>query len=116
MNDLFETHREWLEHHKELRDRFVHRVPPYIPPALWTATEEQRYHELNALRWKAVHTHRFDEVEAIKEEQASLGRFAPFLVVSDPDLRMDLIPTVMDDAFRSQTLTLDLLRVFLEEC
>ena len=55
------------------RDALAHRIPPYIPPALITHAEGDRFNELESEMVKCIKARQWQRVEEIWVEQAAIG-------------------------------------------
>ncbi|MCR9068416.1 MAG: hypothetical protein NXH79_06185 [Rhodobacteraceae bacterium] len=109
IEELFEENDAWFFRIKDdLRNRFVHRVPPYVPPSVMSEAETQRFHELEEKIWDAMKNQRFDDVDAYRAEQKALGRFSAVISFIDTSTVMPLITTVTDDLMRFQYLYLSI--------
>ena len=107
---LFRDNSDWFLRVKDcLRNRFVHRVPPYVAPAIFTpedAVEDQRLQ--NTLS-QALIDEDWSKLDDVPAMQAKLGKFFPFISFIDSDEHMPLLPTLLDDLLRFQVLTLTVL-------
>ncbi|MFH1022337.1 MAG: hypothetical protein V1809_03005 [Planctomycetota bacterium] len=63
-------HKEYL---KNYRDAMAHRIPLYIPPAVFTPEEGDRYAELEQAKAESIRHQDWDRIGQIKTEQARLG-------------------------------------------
>lgn len=107
VEELFLENDGWFRRVKnDLRNRFVHRVPPYVPPSAMTVTESRRFDELEVKVWDAIKGQRFEDVDAYRAEQKTLGRFYGFISFNDANAKMPLITTVTDDLIRFQFIYL----------
>ena len=65
---------EWHEQYaKSFRDALAHRIPPYIPPAVFTETQGQRYNALENEKVECIKAHRWERLEEVWSEQANIG-------------------------------------------
>src|SRR5205807_1295873 len=55
------------------RDSLAHRIPLYIPPAIWTPADNQRYNALDAETSARIRHRHWDRVDALRAEQDRLG-------------------------------------------
>lgn len=102
----------WFRRIKEsLRNRYVHRVPPYVAPAQWTPEDLIENNRLQLILDNALQERNLEKIEEVEILQSKLGKFAPFINFVDSNEQMHLLPTLLDDLFRFQVLAL----LFLEE-
>lgn len=59
---------------KDYRDALAHRIPLYLPPAVVTKEEADRYGVIEQEKLDALRKRQFDRIEKLEEEQAQLGR------------------------------------------
>jgi len=110
LDPLFEANSDWLKRVKnELRHRYVHRVPPYIPSSQINKKHVAKLHKLDEDYAKALERLDFDTVERIYNERNLIGEFSPWIAFSDSGDIMVLYPTVLDDIFRFQAFSLRVL-------
>jgi hypothetical protein len=110
LDDIFQCNDDWLRRIKEkLRNRFVHRIPPYVPHAAMTASEIEEMYNLEVEKFKMLRAGDLSGSEEIEERQKKLGQFRPVLVFSESDEQMLLHPTVLDDVFRLNVMVMDML-------
>lgn len=105
----------WLRRIKdELRNRFVHRVPPYIPDSRFTQEEADRYADLEREKFRLlIEDGDIEGSDRISEEQKSIGTFWPVIAFTDTNAVYHLHPTLLDDTFRFCTLNYELLEILL---
>jgi hypothetical protein len=105
----------WLHRIKdELRNRFVHRVPPYIPDSRFTQEEADRYADLEREKFRLlIEDGDIEGSDNISEEQKSLGTFWPVIAFTDNNTLYHLHPTLLDDTFRFCCLNYELLEILL---
>jgi len=78
--------REWHEQYlTNFRDALAHRIPLYIPPAIWSRDEGERYRQLDGSIRKAILSRDFDDVDALRKEQDSLGKPCGYFLHSFTD-------------------------------
>jgi len=65
-----EWHRKYL---KSYRDALAHRVPLYIPPAIYNEQESNRYKELEKEISESIRNQEWGCLEVLEKEQDSLG-------------------------------------------
>lgn len=76
MSDYLETEHfnEWRTRYlTNYRDALAHRIPLYIPPAIWTPAENERYNALDAEISAGIKDRQWDRVDALRTEQDQLG-------------------------------------------
>jgi hypothetical protein len=109
---LFASHDDWLLRIKDdLRNRYVHRIPPYVPDARFTESEATQYGSLEKKKFELLAAGDLDGVSQVEEAQESLGVFEPILTFSENNSHMLLHPTIVDDTFRFICLIFDLLEI-----
>ncbi|MBP9182425.1 MAG: hypothetical protein KBF78_04770 [Fuscovulum sp.] len=114
IGEIIERNDLWFARVKvELRNRYVHRIPPYVPDAQFTSTEAERYSQLAKIELELIAAGNFDEAARVQAEKDSLGVFAPVLSFSESNHHMVLHPTVLDDTFRFNCIVLDLIEIAL---
>jgi len=69
--DIPQWHQAYL---KDYRDSLAHSIPLYIPPALWTKADAARYQELEKEKIELIQAYRWDEMDAVWDEQYEVGR------------------------------------------
>ncbi len=107
LNILFQENAEWFKRVKfELRNRYVHKVPPYVPPSELSEADQEQYKKLENKLSIAIHERRFEGLEEIRDEQAALGVFCSDICFIEDNASMPLLITVLDDAMRFQVITL----------
>jgi hypothetical protein len=110
VEQVFLEHETWLKRVKdELRNRYVHRIPPYIPPARFTKEEGARSQYLEAEKFRLISAGDTDGSEKCRLEQEALGTFLPCIAFSESGALMHLHATVLDDVYRFVCLTYDTL-------
>ena len=110
LNEVFEGNDAWFLRVKdELRNRYVHRVSPYVPTAGYSPEDVKENNRIQAERWLALKEERFDDIEAINKKEQSLGKFLPWISFVDSDIHMPLLATVLDDVLRFSELSLTVL-------
>src|SRR6185437_5410901 len=55
------------------RDALAHRIPLYIPPAVWSPAENLRYNTISIEIDKCVAAQQWDRIDALRAEQDRLG-------------------------------------------
>lgn len=111
---IFLDNKSWLKRIKEeLRNRYVHRVPPYVPTSSFTDEEAARYAELEEEKFREIRNQNFDRIDEIAMEQSKLGTFRPWICFSDSDGIILLHPTVLDDVMRFQVVILSIFEELL---
>lgn len=107
LNTLFQENSDWFKRVKgELRHRYVHRVPPYVPPAEHDEKARAENEKLEQKLSSALLNRRFDELEGIRDEQALLGVFCSKISFIENNTYTPLLITVLDDAMRFQVIML----------
>ena len=65
---------EWYENcRKSDRDALAHRVPLYIPPAVFTTEEAERYNKLEAEKVECIKSMKWQRLDEVWLEQAAIG-------------------------------------------
>ena len=114
LDELFDEHNEWFVHVKDrLRNRFVHRVPPYVTPMGLNEKEATLYKNLEEEIWTATLAGDRSKADKLREQQVALGSFFPFILFIESDEHMPILSTVLSDAMLFQTLVLEVLEVVL---
>lgn len=107
LNDLFQDNDSWVKRVKsELRNRYVHKVPPYVPPAELNEADQGNWARLEMEHATAIRDGRYEELEKIRDKQASLGVFCSEIWFIEDNAAMPLLITVLDDAMRFQVIVL----------
>lgn len=107
LEQLFVESDEWLKRIKEaLRNRFVHRVPPYVAPSVFSAADADEHLRLDQQFNLALRNEEWDKLDQIRDMQSKLGKFFPYISFIDTDEHMPLLPTFLDDILRFQVFTL----------
>lgn len=66
--------RNWHQKYaKSYRDALAHRIPPYVPPAVYTPEHQSRYEELQVKIEEALKVGSVDLVHELVEEQQAIG-------------------------------------------
>lgn len=114
IQEIFRANMDWFDRIKEgLRNRYVHRVPPYVPTSSFTEEEATKHRELESEKFRETIKRNFDRVDEIRIEQSKLGTFRPWICFSDVDEIMHLHPTVLDDVMRFQVIVLSIFEELL---
>lgn len=117
LGELYNRIREFISWHKrvkeQLRHRYAHRIPPFVPSAEYSPQDRKRFEELEAQYSRALSDRRFDDLEAITDEQSSIGTFCNWLYFYEEDARMHLQTTVLNDVLTFQVVALTLLEELL---
>lgn len=102
LTTLMANYDSWLYRIKEeLRNRFVHRIPPYVPDSRFTQEEADRNATLEREKFRLLlEDGDVEGSERISEEQKSLGTFWPVIAFTDNNTLYHLHPTLLDDTFR----------------
>lgn len=67
--------RAWQQTYlKDYRDALAHRIPLYLPPAVFAPGDGERFNALEQQKFDALRTGHFERIEAFDEEQAQIGR------------------------------------------
>lgn len=107
IHEIFGKNREWFDRvNSEMRHRFVHRVPLYVPPAVLLPNDHEKYMELQTKYDESMREKRFDELSDIQDEQEKLGQFVDWMTMIEVDGHMPLLSTVLDDVLRFQYIAL----------
>lgn len=114
IDEIFLKNDRWFRRIKdELRNRFVHRIPPYIPHAAWSKQEAVEYKALEQAKHFALLENRIEEHAEISERQSRLGRFNAVIMFTESNAMMHLHPTVLDDVFRFQVISMGVLEALV---
>ena len=62
---------------KNYRDALAHRIPLYVPPAIYSPEHEQRYGELETEISAAMRQDDYNRVQTLTDEQDSIGGICP---------------------------------------
>lgn len=79
---LLKWHKNYL---KNYRDALAHRIPLYIPPATYGPEQAQEYETLNQSEWDYIYSHKWDELEQLRDRMNALGSACPMFVHSFGD-------------------------------
>jgi hypothetical protein len=86
---------------KGYRDALAHRIPLYIPTAVYSPQEEERHRQLNAETREAIQRHDWDRVDALQAQQDGLGSACYYFLheySTEEDARpVQLHPQVLSD-------------------
>jgi hypothetical protein len=93
---------EWHEKYaKSFRDALAHRIPPYIPPALFTPDEDARYNELENEKVECIVDRKWARLDEVWKEQEALGVPCPYFLHAytedAPPCPLYLHPQVLSD-------------------
>jgi hypothetical protein len=66
--------RWYNEYLKNYRDALAHRIPLYIPPAMFTMEEGERYNKLENEKFECIKSSDLGRLDQIWEEQATIGK------------------------------------------
>ncbi|MBK8439663.1 MAG: hypothetical protein IPL38_09170 [Rhodobacter sp.] len=114
IDELIEKNDSWLMRIKEnLRNRYVHRIPPYVPDGRFTPDEMIKFSSLEKEKFDLIEAGDFGGAERLRAEQDAIGVFEPVLSFSEDKSYMLLHPTILDDTFRFVCLVFDLLEITL---
>lgn len=114
LENFFSENDAWFRRIKEdMRNRYVHRVPPYVAPAMITKDEAEEIGRIEFQINDAMKKLDIDRVNALNEQKAKIGRFSPFISFVDEEKDMFLLPTVLDDIFRFQVIALTILEALV---
>jgi hypothetical protein len=72
----------WFGYLENFRHALAHRIPLYIPPAGVSASQAERYRQLEDASQEARRRWDFDEYDRLQEEQNALGIFQPIITHS----------------------------------
>jgi hypothetical protein len=72
----------YIEYAKNYRDALAHRIPPYVPPAALNDEEQRRFKDLDKELQSLTYEKDLERIEAIQDEQDSLGSSNPLFVHS----------------------------------
>lgn len=94
------------------RDALAHRVPLYIPPAIFTEEDGTRYNELDRKEVECIRDHQWEQLEQVRAEKLNLGTACGFFLhsVGDGSVPMKLHPQMLCDAMA----IVEFCRVFLD--
>ncbi len=59
---------------KNYRDALAHRIPLYIPPAVFTVEEDEHYKKLENEEVECIKSRDWERLDQIREEQAAIGK------------------------------------------
>lgn len=114
LDDLIEANDEWFARIKDgYRNRYVHRIPPYVAPAVYTSEDAEEFSRLEAEKWSALRQRRIEAVDELEKQQDRLGKFHPFFSFTETDGNVPILPTVLDDALRFQVVAISVIEVLL---
>lgn len=114
LDQLFIENDLWLTRIKEeMRNRFVHRIPPYIPDARFTQEESDTFNKLEADKFRLIAEGKIEESDRAEAEQSRIGRFWPVIAFTDTEAVVSLHPTLLDDAYRFCCLVYKLLDLLM---
>ncbi|SCZ53306.1 hypothetical protein SAMN04488118_102118 [Epibacterium ulvae] len=99
---------------QQLRHRFAHRIPPYVPSAIHGQRDTRKYEELQGEYRLAMEEQRFDDLSCIMRQQAELGKFCSMIYFIEDDAQMHLQSTVLNDLLTFQFVALTLFERLLE--
>ncbi|MCA3446981.1 MAG: hypothetical protein INF93_09725 [Rhodobacter sp.] len=117
LEKIFTQNDAWLFRVKDkLLNRFVHRVPPYVPPSVFRPAHKEEFDRLSEEGSRALAKRDMNLYGEIEEEKERLGEFFPWICFIDDNEFMPFHSTVLDDLFRFQVLALDLLEEILPRC
>lgn len=91
---------------EQLRHRYAHRVPPYVPPAIHRPRDAEQYKALQGEFRSAMAEKRFDDLSDIMQKQREVGSFCPMIVFFEDNASMHLPSTVLDDLLTFQFVAL----------
>ncbi|WP_213040277.1 hypothetical protein [Nitrospira defluvii] len=96
-NNISSWHKEYA---KNYRDALAHRIPPYIPPLLYTAEHQFQYKEFETRIKVAMEVEgSFERAVTLVEEQETIGIICPFFMHSHTDSdAMQFHPQIIVDA------------------
>lgn len=87
---------------KVYRDSLAHRIPIYVPPAVFNDEEGRRWNEMEALERRAVADGNFHQALNYSENKKAIGKPAFFFLHSDhegaPSRAIALHPQILSDA------------------
>ena len=94
---------EWhLRYLKNYRDALAHKIPLYIPPAVYSEEEAEQFRSLQTLQNEYALAGDWTRVQALLDEQHQLGSAQPIFLHSFSDLETNrpvhLHPQMMADA------------------
>jgi hypothetical protein len=70
---------------KNYRDALAHRIPLYIPPAIFTPEEGERYAALEQREMECILAQQWEELERVRNERSGLGSACPMFLHAFPD-------------------------------
>jgi len=74
---------EWYKQYlKNYRDALAHRIPRYIPPAVFTPEETARYKQLEAEKVECINEMQWERLDQVWSEQDAMGRPLPVFMHS----------------------------------
>lgn len=105
--DEIQPYLEWQKKLKEqLRHRYAHRIPPYVPSAQLNAEQVESYKTLQVEHGRAIEESRLEDALAIREQQSLIGSFCPWIGFVEDNFRMPLLSTVLNDLMTFQYVAL----------
>lgn len=70
-----EGFRSWHDNYlKSYRDALAHRIPPYLPPAMFTAEEGKRFNALESEKLDCLRQQNLDRLAEVELAQKEVGR------------------------------------------
>ncbi len=91
-------HQQYL---KNYRDALAHRIPLYIPPALFSTEDTDLYRQLEEEKQACIRDYRWDRLEEIYQEQDDIGlaaaQFLHSFGIDGPAQPLSLHPQVVSD-------------------
>ncbi|WP_155751270.1 hypothetical protein [Burkholderia anthina] len=91
-----------MKYLKSYRDALAHRIPLYIPPKILTKEEGERYSVLEAEKWSLAGLDRWERMDALTEEQESIGspcfHFLHSFAEGEASRPLQLHPQVISDS------------------
>ena len=94
---VISKHDAWNTEVKSRRDPVAHRIPLYLPPAILTPAEGERYRELNSIQIEKTLQGKREEAEEAKAKSERLGKFYPYFLHHPGEPAFPLYPTIPTD-------------------
>lgn len=98
---------------EELRHRYAHRVPPYVPSSELDDDDQKQLKILQQEYSKALATKQWDALSEIMDRQRQLGKFCPKIYFFEENSWMPLQSTVFDDVLRFQYVAMSVFEEIL---
>ena len=74
MDTITTWHEDYL---KGYRDALAHRIPIYVPPAIWTDADKVRYGQLEAEKIACIQSREWERLDEVWVEQDAIEKACP---------------------------------------